>query len=57
MMPVHVGGTPSSRPSQRIVTSSSSVAAGEVRHSIAFTSSVAASASAATAAGAALVAK
>jgi hypothetical protein len=39
------------------VTSSSSVAAGEVRHSIAFTSSAAASASASTATWAALIAK
>ena len=56
-MPVQPSGTPSSRPSQRIVTSSNSVAAGDVRHSIALTSSVAASASARIATGAALVAK
>ena len=43
--------------SQPSVTSSSSVAAGDVRHSIAFTSSAAASASASTVTRAALIAK
>ncbi len=45
------------RRSQPSVTSSSSVAAGEVRHSMALTSSAAASASASTVTGAALIAK
>ena len=54
---VHDGGMPMSLPSHRITTDSSSAAAGDVRHSITFTSSVAESASAAIAAGAALVAK
>ena len=57
MMPIQPSGTPSSVPSQRIVTSSNSVAEGEVRHSIAFTSSVADKASARIATGAELVAK
>ena len=56
-MPWNASGSPSMCRSQPSVTSSSSVAAGEVRHSIAFTSSAAASASASTVTGAALIAK
>ena len=57
MMPWNASGSPSSLRSQLSVTSSSSVAAGDVRHSIALTSSAAASASASTVTGAALIAK
>jgi len=57
MMPVQLSGKPRSRPSQRMTTDSSSAAEGEVRQSMTFTSSAAESASAAIAAGAALVAK
>ncbi len=57
MMPCKCFGSCMSRASHAVTTSSSSVADGDVRHNIALTSSAAASISASTEIGAALIAK